>query len=103
MQVDMRIPVTVDHDELIEQLKKAAEPYGLHYEAFDYVAPLYVPTDSHLVKTLMATYKDLTGRYQKGSTKFVKRWSDWHSRSLFLHHGLRCVAREGRVALPRFR
>lgn len=61
MQVDMRIPVTVDHDELIEKLKKAAEPYDLHYEAFDYVAPLYVPTDSDLVKTLMSTYKDLTG------------------------------------------
>lgn len=61
IQVDMRIPVTVDHDELIEKLKKAAEPYDLHYEAFDYVAPLYVPTDSDLVKTLMSTYKDLTG------------------------------------------
>lgn len=61
MQVDMRIPVTVDHDELIEKLKRAAEPYDLHYEAFDYVAPLYVPTDSDLVKTLMSTYKDLTG------------------------------------------
>lgn len=61
MQVDMRIPVTVEHDELIEKLKKTAEPYDLHYEAFDYVAPLYVPTDSDLVKTLMSTYKDLTG------------------------------------------
>lgn len=61
MQIDMRIPVTVDRDDLIDKLKTAVDPYGLHYEAFDYLAPLYVPTDSHLVKTLMATYKDLTG------------------------------------------
>lgn len=61
MQIDMRIPVTVDRDELIEKLKKAVAPFGLHYEAFDYLAPLYVPTDSELVKTLMSIYKDLTG------------------------------------------
>ncbi|EHO49144.1 M20 family metallopeptidase [Lentilactobacillus kisonensis] len=61
MQIDMRIPVTVDRDTLIKQLKKAVAPFELHYEAFDYLAPLYVPTDSPLVKTLMAVYKDLTG------------------------------------------
>jgi predicted dipeptidase len=61
MQIDMRIPVTVDRDDLIEKLKQAVAPYDLHYEAFDYLAPLYVPTDSHLVKTLMAVYQELTG------------------------------------------
>lgn len=61
MQIDMRIPVTVDHDGLISQLEAAVKPYQLTYEHFDYLAPLYVPTDSDLVKTLMSTYYDLTG------------------------------------------
>ncbi|MCS6164507.1 Sapep family Mn(2+)-dependent dipeptidase [Levilactobacillus brevis] len=61
MQIDMRIPVTIDHDQLINQVSTAVKPFGLTYENFDYVAPLYVPTDSDLVKTLMSTYHDLTG------------------------------------------
>lgn len=61
MQIDMRIPVTVDHDDLIKQLEAAVKPYQLTYEHFDYLAPLYVPTDGQLVKTLMSTYRDMTG------------------------------------------
>ena len=61
MQIDMRIPVKIDHDELIQQVSDAVAKYGMKYENFDYVAPLYVPIDSELVKTLMATYQDLTG------------------------------------------
>jgi len=61
MQIDMRIPVKIDHDKLIQQVSEAVEKFGMKYENFDYVAPLYVPTDSELVKTLMQTYQDLTG------------------------------------------
>jgi predicted dipeptidase len=61
MQIDMRIPVKIDHDELIQKVSDAVAKYDMRYENFDYVAPLYVPTDSTLVKTLMQTYQDLTG------------------------------------------
>lgn len=61
MQIDMRIPVTVDRDNLLVDLKAKVAPFNLQYEEFDYLAPLYVPTDSKLVTTLMSTYKDLTG------------------------------------------
>ena len=61
VQIDMRIPVTVDHDELVEKVSQAIKPFEMTYEHFDYLEPLYVPTDSELVQTLMATYKDLTG------------------------------------------
>ncbi|KZL43098.1 M20 family metallopeptidase [Secundilactobacillus collinoides] len=61
MQIDIRIPVTIDHDALIDQLSKKVCEYGLTYEHFDYLAPLYVPKDSELVKTLMHVYKKLTG------------------------------------------
>lgn len=61
IQIDLRIPVQVDHDDLIKKLETAIKPFDLKYENFDYVAPLYVPTDSHMVKTLMETYQNVTG------------------------------------------
>ncbi|AKP66478.1 M20 family metallopeptidase [Companilactobacillus ginsenosidimutans] len=61
IQIDMRIPVKVKHDELIEQLSSAVKKFNLEYVNFDYVAPLYVPTDSDLVKTLMSAYQDVSG------------------------------------------
>lgn len=61
MQIDLRVPVTIDHDDLIKKLDDKAHEYGLHYEKFDYVAPLYVPKDSELVKKLMKVYQDATG------------------------------------------
>lgn len=61
MQIDMRIPVTVDHDQLIQNLTDKVAEYQLKYEHFDYLAPLYVPKDGELVKTLMAVYQEQTG------------------------------------------
>lgn len=61
MQIDLRIPVTVDRDQLLDKLSKRVAPYDLKYVHFDYVAPLYVPKDSKLIKTLMAVYKEQTG------------------------------------------
>ncbi|CAJ1181090.1 hypothetical protein FD33_GL001308 [Companilactobacillus paralimentarius DSM 13238 = JCM 10415] len=61
MQIDLRIPVKIEHDELIQKISDAVAKFDMKYENFDYVAPLYVPTDSELVKTLMSTYQDLTG------------------------------------------
>ncbi|WP_282803779.1 M20 family metallopeptidase [Secundilactobacillus kimchicus] len=61
MQIDMRIPVTVDHDALIQKLSDRVADYDLKYEHFDYLAPSYVPMDSDLVQTLMSVYQDLTG------------------------------------------
>lgn len=59
--VDMRIPVTVDKDELVEKLKAKAAEYGLTYHEHDYLAPLYVPKDSGLVQELLAAYREMTG------------------------------------------
>ncbi len=61
MQIDLRIPVTVDRDALLEKLSQNVAKYDLQYKHFDYVAPLYVPKDTELVKTLMTVYQDQTG------------------------------------------
>ena len=61
MQIDLRIPVTIDRDALLEKLSQNVAKYDLQYKHFDYVAPLYVPKDTELVKTLMTVYQDQTG------------------------------------------
>jgi succinyl-diaminopimelate desuccinylase len=61
MQIDLRIPVTVDRDKLLKKLDENVAAYDLKYAPFDYVAPLYVPKDSKLIQTLMAVYKEQTG------------------------------------------
>ncbi|MGF0057597.1 dipeptidase [Limosilactobacillus reuteri] len=61
MQIDLRIPVTVDRDNLLAKLSKQVAAYDLKYVHFDYLAPLYVPKDSKLVRTLMKVYKEQTG------------------------------------------
>lgn len=61
MQIDMRIPVKIDHDELIKTIEEKVAPYGFKYENFDYLEPLYVPEDSELVKELMGAYQEVTG------------------------------------------
>lgn len=61
MQIDLRIPVTIDRDNLLAKLSKQVAAYDLKYVHFDYLAPLYVPKDSKLVQTLMKVYKEQTG------------------------------------------
>ncbi|MRH72416.1 Sapep family Mn(2+)-dependent dipeptidase [Lactobacillus reuteri] len=61
MQIDLRIPVTIDRDNLLTKLSKQVAAYDLKYVHFDYLAPLYVPKDSKLVQTLMEVYKEQTG------------------------------------------
>lgn len=61
IRLDLRIPVLADVEKLVTDLKEKASAYGLIYEEHDYLAPLYVPRDSKLVKTLMSVYQDKTG------------------------------------------
>lgn len=61
VRLDIRIPVLADKDQLVKTLSEKASQYGLTYEEFDYLAPLYVPIDSELVSTLLNVYRDKTG------------------------------------------
>ncbi|VTS12717.1 dipeptidase [Streptococcus pseudoporcinus] len=61
IRLDIRIPVLADKEQLVATLSKKAKTYGLTYEEFDYLAPLYVPIDSELVTTLMSVYQQKTG------------------------------------------
>lgn len=61
ISLDIRIPVTVDKDTVVNALKKRANEYNLEYEEFDYLDSLYVPKDHVLIKKLRNVYERETG------------------------------------------
>ncbi|MGL4998379.1 MAG: dipeptidase PepV [Cetobacterium sp.] len=58
---DIRYPVTFTKEQVIEEIDKRAKNTGLTLSIRSEKAPLYVPKDSFLVKTLMNIYKEITG------------------------------------------
>jgi succinyl-diaminopimelate desuccinylase len=61
ISIDSRIPVTVPKEEIIAKLKAAAARYGLEYKEFDWLAPIYLPLDHFMIKTLMQVYREVSG------------------------------------------
>lgn len=61
LSIDMRIPVTADKEQLVKRLSASAEKFGLKYEEYDYLRPIYVPEDHPLIKTLLSVYREVTG------------------------------------------
>lgn len=61
LSYDIRYPITADGDAVIASIKKAAEEKGLCARIYFHDKPLYVPRDSHLVKTLSDIYQSRTG------------------------------------------
>lgn len=60
ISIDMRIPVTVTKDEIVDKIKKAGEKYGLYYREYAWLKSIYLPKDHFLIKTLMDVYQDVT-------------------------------------------
>jgi succinyl-diaminopimelate desuccinylase len=61
ISIDTRIPVTVSKDEIVKKLSAAVAAYGLEYKEFDWLAPLYLPKDHPVIKTLMKVYHQYSG------------------------------------------
>ena len=61
LSIDTRIPVTVTKEEIVSKLSAVAVRYGLEYKEFDWLAPLYLPLDHFMVKTLMKVYWQYSG------------------------------------------
>lgn len=58
--IDVRIPVTVPKDLIVELSQKVGEKYGFAYEERDFLRSLYVPLDHFLIKTLRKVYEEET-------------------------------------------
>jgi predicted dipeptidase len=61
LSIDCRIPVTVAKDGIVAKLSAAAARHGLAYQEFDWLAPLYLPLDHPVIRTLMQAYRQVTG------------------------------------------
>ncbi|MCT4508465.1 MAG: M20 family metallopeptidase [Tepidibacter sp.] len=61
LNIDIRIPVTVKKEFVMNNLNEVAKKYGFDIEENDYLRSIYTPLDSELVKTLMESYVEITG------------------------------------------
>ena len=61
ISIDCRIPVTVPKAEIVAKLSAAGARYGLEYQEFDWLAPIYLPKDHFMIETLMKVYRQITG------------------------------------------
>jgi succinyl-diaminopimelate desuccinylase len=60
LSIDIRIPVTVDKDEIASKLSNAADKYGLTYREYDWMKSIYIPKEHFLIQTLVAVYQEVT-------------------------------------------
>ncbi len=61
ISIDSRLPVTVSKEEIVTKLSAAAQQYGLVYNEFDWLAPIYLPLDHFMVQALMKVYRQHSG------------------------------------------
>ena len=61
LSYDIRYPITADGKTVIDAITKASEEKGLTAEFMSHDVPLYIPLDSHLIKTLSSVYTEETG------------------------------------------
>ena len=62
LKCDLRVPVTITKEQVLEAISKAVEPLGFQVSSDFFLDPLYVAKDSELVTTLQRVYTDCTGR-----------------------------------------
>ena len=59
--VDIRFPVSLKKELIDDFMQKAAAPYGITVEQYDYLHPINIDTSGTLVEKLMQAYQDVTG------------------------------------------
>lgn len=59
--LDIRYPVTLSHEPIINQIKILCEKYNLKLETVHHSAPLYLPRESETIRLLSRAYREITG------------------------------------------
>lgn len=76
-QFDIRYPVTVSGETIIEQFEKAAESSGLTVKVLSHEKPLYVEKESQLIELLSKSYENVTGEkpefYSTGGGTYARK------------------------------
>lgn len=61
ISIDCRIPVTVPKEQIVDKLNAVASRYGLLYREVDWLAPIHIPQEHALCKTLLRVYGLISG------------------------------------------
>ncbi|MBQ1506813.1 MAG: Sapep family Mn(2+)-dependent dipeptidase [Ruminococcus sp.] len=76
-QFDIRYPVTVSGDSVIEQFRRVAENSDLRVEVLHHEPPLYVERESELITLLSGAYEAVTGEkpelYSTGGGTYARK------------------------------
>lgn len=76
-QFDIRYPVTVNGEAVIEQFKKVAKNSDLRVEVIGHEKPLYVEKESELIELLSDAYESITGEkpelYTMGGGTYARK------------------------------
>lgn len=59
--IDIRYPVTVSKDVIVEKMNEVAKQYNLRIEEYDYLRSIHMDQSSDFIQTLMKVYQDETG------------------------------------------
>lgn len=59
--LDIRIPVTVDKEKVVQALKEKVKDYDFTYEEYDYLKAIYIPEDHFMVQKLKSVFEAETG------------------------------------------
>lgn len=60
LSIDIRIPVTIDKNEITDKISKAASKYDLTYKEYSWLNSIYIPKDHFLSRTLIEAYQEVT-------------------------------------------
>jgi len=61
LKVDIRYPVTYNEAEILENIEKAIEPWGVTSKVITSMAPVYMDQHGPVITKLMEAYREVTG------------------------------------------
>jgi len=61
LDVDMRVPVTLDPDDVIAKMKEHIAPYGLTLTGENCTPSVFMDKNGEMIQTLMHVYQEITG------------------------------------------
>lgn len=61
LEIDCRVPVTADREQLTLRLKQCAEPYGITVTPGHYAIPVYTDPNSDLIQSMVRIYREVSG------------------------------------------
>lgn len=100
--LDIRYPISMDHQNCIDKLETHARINHLDVEITSQTDPHYVPKDSPLIKTLMEVYREKTGdlsepiaigggTYAKAFNNMVAFGIEFPGKPLLIHQPDECI------------